>query len=78
MMCLAVAAQVVGRAGNEAVVDLRGSRLTVSVLLVPEVEPGDWVLVHAGFAIQRVDATPAELTVPGAADHGDADGLDGD
>jgi hydrogenase expression/formation protein HypC len=67
MMCLAVAAQVVSRAGNDAVVNLQGNRLTVSVLLIPEVEPGDWVLVHAGFAIQHVDAGDAHAIESAAA-----------
>lgn len=61
-MCLAVPAQVKACDGNEAVVDLHGNRVRVSTLLVPEVKDGDWVLVHAGFAIQKLNAETLEET----------------
>lgn len=61
-MCLAVPARVVEHSENEAVADLHGNRTRVSTLLVPEVEVGDWVLVHAGFAIQRIRPEEAERT----------------
>jgi hydrogenase expression/formation protein HypC len=56
-MCLAVPAKIVERepAAAEAVADLHGNRVRVSTALVPEAQAGDWVLVHAGFAIQRLD-----------------------
>jgi hydrogenase expression/formation protein HypC len=40
--------------GIEAVADLHGNRVPVCTALVPEAGVGDWVLIHAGFAIQRV------------------------
>ncbi|MGE5608266.1 MAG: HypC/HybG/HupF family hydrogenase formation chaperone [Bacillota bacterium] len=61
-MCLAVPAQVKSCDGNEAIVDLHGNRVRVSTLLVPEVKDGDWVLVHAGFAIQQINAETLEET----------------
>lgn len=61
-MCLAVPARILERAGDEAVVDLHGNRLRVSLLLLPDVQQDDWVLVHAGFAIQRLDREAAERT----------------
>ena len=61
-MCLAVPAQVKSCDGNDAVVDLHGNRVRVSMLLVPEVKEGDWVLVHAGFAIQLVSPEDAKET----------------
>ncbi len=61
-MCLAVPAQVTERNGDEAVVDLQGSRLRISVLLTPEAGVGDWVLVHAGFAITQLDEAAARET----------------
>jgi hydrogenase expression/formation protein HypC len=61
-MCLAVPAQLVSCDENEAVADLHGNRVRVSTLLVPEVKVGDWVLIHAGFAIQHLDAQEAQET----------------
>jgi len=48
--------------GHHAIADLHGNQVPVSTVLVPETEPGDWVLVHAGFAIQRLDAAEAQQT----------------
>lgn len=54
-MCLAVPAKVVQESrGGEAVVDVGGNRLAVSTVLTPDVRAGDWVLVHAGFAITTI------------------------
>ncbi|MCC6581780.1 MAG: HypC/HybG/HupF family hydrogenase formation chaperone [Phycisphaeraceae bacterium] len=61
-MCLAVPAQLVQCEGHEGVVDLHGNRVQVSTVLTPEARQGDWVLIHAGFAIQRMDAEEAAAT----------------
>jgi len=61
-MCLAVPAKVVILHGTNATVDLHGNRVAISTLLTPEVMLGDWVLVHAGFAIQKLDAAAARET----------------
>jgi hydrogenase expression/formation protein HypC len=67
-MCLAVPAQVVeiaDEANRLARVDVGGVRRNVNVLLLEEdgpVEPGEWVLVHVGFALSRVDEAEALAT----------------
>ena len=61
-MCLAVPGKVIRRVGDEAEVDLQGNQLRVSTVLVPEVKEGDWVLIHAGFAIQTLDEESAKKT----------------
>ena len=61
-MCLAVPAQVVETSGDDALVDLQGNRLRISVALTPGVAPGEWVLVHAGFAITTVAERDARET----------------
>ena len=61
-MCLAVPARVIEHEENEAVADLHGNRTRVSTLLVPEVTTGDWILVHAGFAIQKIPPEEAART----------------
>ncbi len=63
-MCLAVPARVVERREDQlAVVDLAGVRKTISLELVPEAEVGDYVVVHVGHAIGRLDADEAERTL---------------
>jgi hydrogenase expression/formation protein HypC len=54
-MCLAVPARLTSCTAQEAQADLQGTRIRVSTVLVPEAKVGDWVLVHAGFAIQQLD-----------------------
>jgi hydrogenase expression/formation protein HypC len=61
-MCLAVPAQVVDASGDEATVDLQGSTLKISKIMTPGVARGDWVLVHAGFAIAQLDEADARET----------------
>ena len=61
-MCLAVPAKIVDLVETTATADLHGNRISISTLLVPEVAVGDWVLIHAGFAIQRLDAEAAQET----------------
>ena len=57
-MCLAVPAQIESMDGRKGTVVLDGSRAGVILTLVPEAVVGDWVLIHAGFAITQLD--PAE------------------
>jgi hydrogenase expression/formation protein HypC len=63
-MCLAIPAQVVERFdGDEGTIDAGGVRKRISLALVPEVEVGDFVIVHVGYAISRLDAEEAEKTL---------------
>jgi len=60
-MCLAIPSRVVSTDGLTAVVDVCGARREANLMLLPEtVAPGDFVLVHAGFAMQTVDRETAE------------------
>ncbi len=66
-MCLAVPGKVLSidgadRAFRTANVDFCGVRKTVNLAFTPEVESGDFVLVHVGFAITRVDREEAART----------------
>lgn len=55
-MCLAIPSKVIKIQDMNATVDVYGARRDISLLLLPEeVALGDFVLVHAGFAIQKVD-----------------------
>ena len=61
-MCLAVPAQIVEREDMLATVDVGGVQRQVSMLLLPEAQIGDYVLIHAGFAMQQIDEEEAKLT----------------
>lgn len=63
-MCLAVPAKVIELLGEDnALIDLGGVRNRVSLALVENVAPGDYVIVHTGFAIARLDVEEAEKTL---------------
>ena len=61
-MCLAVPGLIIQRKGDQAEVDFQGNRASVSVVLTPEAQAQDWVLVHAGFAITQIDERDARET----------------
>jgi hydrogenase expression/formation protein HypC len=61
-MCLAIPGKVVSIDGNIAVIDFGGVQRETNISLV-EVRPGDYVIVHAGFAIQTVDELDAMETI---------------
>ncbi|HMK61057.1 MAG TPA: HypC/HybG/HupF family hydrogenase formation chaperone [Dissulfurispiraceae bacterium] len=59
-MCLAVPSKVINIDDLSATVDVFGARREISLLLLPEeAKVGDYVLVHAGFAIQKIDEAVA-------------------
>lgn len=62
-MCLAVPGQVMQLDGTSARVKFHGVERVVQMDLVPEVKLGDWVLVHAGYAIQCMDEEEAKETL---------------
>jgi len=63
-MCLAFPAQVIELLpAEQAVVDLDGVRKTVSVLLLEDVAIGEYVMVHVGFSLAKVDAEEAAQTL---------------
>ncbi|HSW46152.1 MAG TPA: HypC/HybG/HupF family hydrogenase formation chaperone [Phycisphaerae bacterium] len=68
-MCLAVPGKIVeikpssdAALGSVGVVDFQGTRLEVGLTFVPEAVQGDWVLVHAGFALNVLDEQEARET----------------
>ncbi|MFT0174616.1 HypC/HybG/HupF family hydrogenase formation chaperone [Paraburkholderia mimosarum] len=63
-MCLAIPARLIEWSDAETgVVDLGGVRKTVSLALVPDARPGDYVIVHVGFALGVIDPEEAERTL---------------
>lgn len=61
-MCLAIPAKVINIEGNSAQIEALGVTKIVDITLVPEAKTGDYVLVHAGFAIQIVEEEDALAT----------------
>ena len=63
-MCLAIPSEIIEIKDKIATIDLGGVRREVSLLLLPEeASVGDYVLVHAGFAIHKIDKEAAEETL---------------
>ena len=62
-MCLGVPAKVVERNGDAAIVELGGVRREISLMLLDGISVGEWVIVHAGFAIERLSEEEAEQTL---------------
>jgi len=63
-MCLAIPACVEQLiAENHAIVNLGGIRKEISLALVEDIVPGDYVIVHVGFALQKLDQLEAEHTL---------------
>lgn len=63
-MCLAIPARVVELVGeDQAIVDLDGIRKRISLALVEDVVEGDYVIVHVGYALSRLDPEEAEATL---------------
>lgn len=59
-MCLAIPSRIVEIKDFTALIDVRGARRRISLILLPEeASVGDYVLVHAGFAIQKVNPDAA-------------------
>lgn len=63
-MCLAIPAQIVElRDGDKAIVDLAGVRKEISLSLVDNVTVGDYVIVHVGYALNKLDPDEAARTL---------------
>ena len=62
-MCLAVPARVTEIEGNTATIDIMGNVRSADITLLDDVTIGDYVLVHAGFGIQKLDPSDAEETL---------------
>ena len=63
-MCLAIPARVVELRDNDlALIDLSGVRKEISLALVDDVRPGDYVIVHVGYALQKLDPEEARKTL---------------
>jgi len=62
-MCLAIPAKVLSVDGTTAKVSIEDVVYTASLLLLDNVKPGDFIMLHAGFAIEKVDPDEAAETL---------------
>ena len=63
-MCLSVPGRVIAIEGVRGTVDVAGNVVDTDFTFTPDVKPGEYVLVHAGFAIQKYDEAEALETLP--------------
>ena len=71
-MCVGLAARVVNVKDGTAVIDAGGAKRDVSAELLEDLEPGDYVMVHAGVAIAKItsdDETESEGVMAGLPVH---------
>lgn len=66
-MCLAVPGKLLSIEGDDpafrmGLVDFCGVNKTVNLMFTPDAQPGDYLLVHVGFAVNRMDAGEAQRT----------------
>lgn len=62
-MCLAVPVRIAKKEDMRAWVEFGGLTRETNLMLVPDAQVGDYVLLHAGFAIQKLDQEEAEETL---------------
>jgi len=62
-MCLAIPSKITTIEDNVATIDVEGVKRKVSLLLLEDAMVGEYVIVHAGFAIQRIDEAAAMETL---------------
>jgi len=62
-MCLAIPSKIVEIKDNMATLDVDGVKRKASLLLLENPKVGEYVIVHAGFAINRIDETAAMETL---------------
>jgi hydrogenase expression/formation protein HypC len=58
-MCIAIPSKIISIKNNAATIDMDGVQREVSLLLLEDPRVGDYVLVHAGYAIQKMDEATA-------------------
>ena len=62
-MCLAIPSKITGIQNDMAIVDVDGVKREASLLLLEDARVGDYVIVHAGFAIKKIDESAALETI---------------
>lgn len=62
-MCLGVPMRIVSIAGETAICEIDGVKREASLMMIEDARVGDFVLIHAGFAMEKLDQADAEATL---------------
>jgi len=62
-MCIAIPAKLIEKKGTLGVAEIGGLRHEVDLRLLEDIQVGDYVIIHAGFGIQKLDTKEAEETL---------------
>jgi hydrogenase expression/formation protein HypC len=62
-MCLSIPAKILSVDGNTAKASVGGAIINTSLHLVDDIRPGDYVLIHTGFALQKISEEEALETI---------------
>jgi len=62
-MCLAIPMKVIKKNGSEAIAEVGGVEYCANLTLLPDIEIGEYIIVHAGFAIEKLDEEAALETL---------------
>jgi len=62
-MCLAIPTKILSIQGDNATIELGGMQREVSLMLLEDASVGDWVIIHAGFAIEKLSEEDAQQTL---------------
>ena len=62
-MCLGIPGEVIEIEGDKAVVSIGGVRYDAGLALSEDIAPGDYVIMHAGFVLQKIDPAEAQATL---------------
>jgi hydrogenase expression/formation protein HypC len=62
-MCLAIPAKIISKKSDTAIVDVSGVQREANLMLCPDAKVGDYIIMHAGFAIHLLDKKDAEETL---------------
>lgn len=62
-MCLGIPSKIISIEGDSAIVSVGGTRVEASLQLLNDVKVGDFVLLHTGFAIEKISPEEAEETL---------------
>lgn len=62
-MCLSIPARILSVDGEMAEVSAGGSVFTAGIQMIVDAQPGDYILLHAGFAIQKISMEDADATL---------------
>jgi hydrogenase expression/formation protein HypC len=62
-MCLAVPMKLLERGDHRGTVEIGGARREIVLTLTPDARVGDWLIVHAGYALEILDEQEAQRTL---------------